>query len=202
MGFFCYLLALPILALELSSDIGFGRDLCDPHPVGSLGTIFDSGGYPLCQIKIAGVLLLWTVIAAVVSPLPLLVRFFYRRTRQKHVTPREVDSGQNPYSMFWFGVSTIFYVLLAGIAVYVVYWEVTIILAALAVGYPTGSNCLCVSIDLGNYSGKGNSDGIPVCCTLYIDQTLYVIALYSLLIIPIGWLVRYVYAVLRGNFFS
>lgn len=200
LGMLCYLLALPLLALELSNDIGFGRDLCDPRPVGSLGTIFDSSGYPHCQIEIAGVLLLWTVIAAMVLPLPILVRKLYRRMRQENVAPHEVSSNQTSQSMFFFGLSAVFYMLLAVIAIYVVYWEVTILLAALAVGYPTGNNCLCAGIDLGNYGGMSNSDGIQVCCTLYIDQTLYVLALYSLLILPVAWMARYVYGVSHRKF--
>ena len=190
LGMLCYFLALPLLALEISSDIGFGRDSCDPRPVGSLGTIFDYSGYPLCQIQIGHVLLLWTVAAAMVSPLPILARILYRRMRQKNVAPHEAESRQRSHSLFWFGLSTIFYTLLAGIAIYVVYWEVTIVLASLAVGYPTGSNCLCLGVDLGNYSGKSNSYGITVCCTLYIDQALYVLALYPLLILPVIWLAR------------
>lgn len=191
LGMLCYFLALPLLALELSSDIGFGRDSCDPRPVSSLGTIFDYSGYPLCQIQIGHVLLLWTVAAAMVSPLPILVRILYGRMRKKKVIPLEAERSQKSHSLFWFGLSTIFYTLLAGIAIYVVYWEVTIVLASLAVGYPTGSNCLCAGIDLGNYSGKSNSDGIPVCCTLYIDQALYLLALYSLLVLPVIALARY-----------
>lgn len=199
LGVLCYLLALPLLSLEISNDIGFGRDLCDPRPVGSLGTIFDSSGSVLCQIEIAGVLVLWTVFAGMVLLLPILVRSLYRRMRRENVVPDEGGNDQIPQSVLLFGLSIVFYTLLAIIAAYVVYWEVTIFLANLAVGYPTGNNCLCVGIDLGNYGGLSNSDGIQVCCTLYIDQTLYLFAVYPLLVVSAAWMARYVYGVLRSK---
>ena len=198
----CYLLALPFMAFMISTDVGFnGRWMCNPRPVGSLGTVFDRSGGLVCQFQVARVLLFWTMFAAFVSPLPILGQILYGHIQRRRTTPLEAEFSQRPLPpSFKFILSTVFYTLLAGAAIYVVYWEGAIILAALAADYPTGHKCLCVGVDLGNYSGKSNSDGIPVCCTLFIDQTLYVLAVYSLLILPVVWMARYVYDVLHREF--
>ena len=198
----CYLLALPFMAFMISTDIGFnGRWMCNPRPVGSLGTVFDSSGDLVCQFQVARVLLFWTMFAAFVSPLPILGQILCRHFQRRRTTPLETEFSQRPSPpLFKFILSTVFYTLVAGAAIYVVYWEGAIILTALAADYPTGHKCLCIGVDLGNYSWQTNSDGIPVCCTLYVDQTLYVLAVYPLLVLPVIWLTRYVYRVLYQKF--
>lgn len=178
---YSFLLAMPMFALELSSDIGFGRGLCNPRPVGSLGTIFDAGGSPICQIEFARAFLTWSMLAAMALPLVVMVQKLYRRLRDVGGASHQQGGEQTPPSMLRFGLSLVLYLAMTPVAVYVLYWQVMIITAAFTLGYPAGRECLCIGADFGNYSDMSNTYNIPACCTLYIDQALHVAAAYSLL---------------------
>lgn len=79
----CYFLALPILAVLISIDIDFGgRWMCDPRPVGALGTVYDHSGNPICQFEVSGVLLFWTLCAAAVSPIPMSGVYLWRHVKR------------------------------------------------------------------------------------------------------------------------
>lgn len=82
-AFLSYLLAMPILVVLISIDIDFGgRWMCDPRPVGVLGTVYDRDGVPICQFEIIGVLLVWSLFAAVVSLVPMFGVYLFRHLRR------------------------------------------------------------------------------------------------------------------------
>lgn len=189
----CFVLALPFLAMLISIDIDFGgRWMCDPRPVGGLGTVYDRDGISVCQFQIAQVLFFWLAIAVTVSPLPVLGFVVRGKIRRRREPMREAGAGKWSF-LSGTVVSGGILAALTTAAILVFLFGGYVLANFLMTGLAANKWCLCAETDIATTVQTKDPETTPVCCTIDLGEALNSLVLYPLLALILTALATYIY---------